>query len=72
MRQPARCVTWYHSEMQDRAQYKFDLQSELRQALENGEIITWYQPQLSLQTGKIAGEENPWMVVTSGGWVNPL
>jgi diguanylate cyclase (GGDEF)-like protein len=57
MRQPARCVTWYHSEMQDRAQYKFDLQSELRQALENGEIITWYQPQLSLQTGKIAGVE---------------
>ena len=57
MRQPARCVTWYQSEMQDRAQYRFDLQSELRQALENGEIITWYQPQLSLQTGKIAGVE---------------
>lgn len=57
MRQPARCVTWYHSKMQDRARHKFDLQSELRQALENDEIITWYQPQLSLQTGKIAGVE---------------
>jgi len=57
MRQPGRCVTWYHREMQDLAQYKFDLQSELRQAIENGEIITWYQPQLSLQTGKIAGVE---------------
>jgi len=57
MRQPGPCVTWYHREMQNRAQYKFDLQSELRQALENGEIITWYQPQLSLQTGKIAGIE---------------
>jgi diguanylate cyclase (GGDEF)-like protein len=57
MRQPARCVTWYHSEMQDRARYEFDLQSELRQAIENGEIVTWYQPQLSLQTGKIAGVE---------------
>lgn len=50
-------VTWYHSEMQDRAKHKFDLQSELRQALENGEIITWFQPQLSLESGKIAGVE---------------
>jgi diguanylate cyclase (GGDEF)-like protein len=57
MRQPARCITWYHREMQDRARYKFDLQAELRQALINGEIIAWYQPQLSLKTGKIAGVE---------------
>lgn len=57
MRQPAHSVIWYNREMQNRAQYKFDLQSELRQAIENGEIITWYQPQLSLQTGKIAGVE---------------
>ena len=57
MRQPARSITWYHREMQDRAKYKFDLQSELRQALDNGEIITWFQPQLSLKTGKIAGVE---------------
>lgn len=57
MRHPARCITWYNREMQNRAQYKFDLQSEIRQALLNGEIITWYQPQLSLITGKIAGVE---------------
>jgi diguanylate cyclase (GGDEF)-like protein len=57
MRQPGRCVTWYHREMHNRAKYKFDLQSELRLAIENGEIITWYQPQLSLETGKIAGVE---------------
>jgi len=50
-------ITWYHSEMQDRAKNKFDLQSELRQALENGEIITWFQPQLSLHSGKVAGVE---------------
>lgn len=57
MRHPQIRVTWYHSEMEDRAKYKFDLQAELRQALENGEIITWFQPQLSLHTGKIAGVE---------------
>ena len=57
MRQPGQCITWYHREMHDRARHKFDLQSELRQALENDEIITWFQPQLSLQTGKIEGVE---------------
>lgn len=57
MRKPHCGVTWYHSEMQDQAKYEFDLQSELRQALENGEIVTWFQPQLSLHTGKIAGVE---------------
>ena len=57
MRKPHGGITWYHSEMQDRAQHKFDLQSELRQALENDEIITWFQPQLSLHSGKVAGVE---------------
>lgn len=50
-------ITWYRSEMQDRALHKFDMESELRQALENAEIITWFQPQLSLHTGKVAGVE---------------
>jgi diguanylate cyclase (GGDEF)-like protein len=57
MRKPHGGITWYHSEMQDQAKYEFDLQSELRQALDNGEIVTWFQPQLSLHTGKIAGVE---------------
>lgn len=57
MRRPDGGVTWYHSEMQYRAQYKFDMQSELRQGIENREIITWFQPQLSLVSGKIAGVE---------------
>lgn len=57
MRKPHGGITWYHTEMQDRALHKFDLQSELRQALDNGEIITWYQPQLSLHSGKVAGVE---------------
>jgi len=57
MRKPHSGITWYRSEMQDRARHKFDLQSELRQALENGEIVTWFQPQLSLKSGKIEGVE---------------
>ena len=57
MRKPHGAITWYQSEMQDRALHKFDLQSELRQALENGEITTWFQPQLSLHSGKVAGVE---------------
>lgn len=57
MRKPHGGVTWYHSEMQDQAKYEFDLQSELRQALDNGEIVTWFQPQLSMHSGKIEGVE---------------
>ena len=57
MRRPDNTVVHYKSEMGDRAKHKFDLQSELRQALDNGEIVTWFQPQLSLETGKIAGVE---------------
>jgi diguanylate cyclase (GGDEF)-like protein len=57
MRRPETSVTWYHSEMQYRARTKFDMQSELRQAIENREIVAWFQPQLSLLTGKIAGVE---------------
>lgn len=57
MRRPERRVTYYQSEMHNRARHKFDMEGELRQAIENGEIITWFQPQLSLNTGKIAGVE---------------
>jgi diguanylate cyclase (GGDEF)-like protein len=57
MRRPDNTIVYYKSEMGDRAKHKFDLQSELRQALDNGEIVTWFQPQLSLETGKIAGVE---------------
>jgi diguanylate cyclase (GGDEF)-like protein len=57
MRRPEGRVTLYQSEMHNRARHKFDMEGELRQAIENGEIITWFQPQLSLNTGKIAGVE---------------
>jgi diguanylate cyclase (GGDEF)-like protein len=57
MRHPQRSVTYYHSEMGHQAKHEFDRQSELRQAIDNNEIITWFQPQLSLTSGKIEGVE---------------
>ncbi len=50
-------ITYYHSEMQYLARHKFDMEAELRQAIESGEIITYFQPQLCLKTGRLAGVE---------------
>ncbi|HET6631024.1 MAG TPA: EAL domain-containing protein [Woeseiaceae bacterium] len=58
-------ITWYHSEMQDRAQHKLDMEAELRQAIENGEITTYFQPQIDLKTGELAGAE------ALARWVRP-
>ena len=57
MRSPQGGITYYHSEMQNLAMHKFDLQSELRQAIDNNEIIAFFQPQLCLNTGRLAGVE---------------
>ena len=58
-------ITWYHSEMQDRAQLKLDMEAELRQAIDKGEITTWFQPQIKLSTGELAGAE------ALARWVRP-
>jgi diguanylate cyclase (GGDEF)-like protein len=58
-------VTFYHAEMQHRALHKFDMEAEFRNAIDNGEIITWFQPQLCLKSGKIAGVE------ALARWVRP-
>jgi len=50
-------ITYYHSEMHNRARHKFDMEAELRHAIETGEIVTYFQPQLSLRTGRLAGVE---------------
>ena len=50
-------ITYYHSEMRYRARYKFDLEAELRAAIENGDICAHYQPQQSLVSGDLAGVE---------------
>jgi diguanylate cyclase (GGDEF)-like protein len=50
-------VTYYHSEMRYRARHKFDLEAELRAAIDTGQITPYFQPQICLKTGKIAGVE---------------
>ena len=57
MRSLSNSITYYHNEMRYRARYKFDLEAELRGAIENGHICAHYQPQQSVSTGDVAGVE---------------
>ena len=50
-------VTYYHSEMRYRARHKFDMEAELRSAIDSGQITTFFQPQLCLRSGALAGIE---------------
>jgi diguanylate cyclase (GGDEF)-like protein len=50
-------IIYYHSEMRHRARYKFDLEAELRGAIESGQVVAFYQPQQNLKTGELAGVE---------------
>jgi predicted signal transduction protein with EAL and GGDEF domain len=50
-------ITYYHSEMRYRARHKFDMEAELRIAIDTGQIIPYFQPQLCLKSGKVAGVE---------------
>ncbi len=50
-------ITYYHNEMRYRARYKFDLEAELRGAIDGGQIVPWYQPQQCTRTGEMAGIE---------------
>ncbi|MGI9222721.1 MAG: EAL domain-containing protein [Woeseiaceae bacterium] len=65
MRSPDHAITYYHSEMRYRAQHKFDLQAEFRNALEEGQIKAFYQPQQCLESGELAGVE------ALARWVRP-
>ena len=57
MRKLNNAITYYHSEMRYRARYKFDLEAELRTALEAGQICAHYQPQQCVTSGEIMGVE---------------
>lgn len=57
MRSLNQSITYYHTEMRYHARYKFDLEAELRGAIENGHICAHYQPQQSTATGELAGVE---------------
>ena len=48
---------FYTAEMNARALERLDLENGLRRAIDNGELILHYQPQLSLKTGAIIGAE---------------
>jgi diguanylate cyclase (GGDEF)-like protein len=57
MRSIDHVITYYHNEMRYRARHKFDLEAELRGAIDSGQIIAHYQPQQSTSTGELAGVE---------------
>jgi diguanylate cyclase (GGDEF)-like protein len=50
-------VTYYQSEMQNRAQHKLEMEAELRRAIDAGEITVFFQPQIRLRDGEVAGAE---------------
>jgi diguanylate cyclase (GGDEF)-like protein len=50
-------VIHYQSEMRNLALHRFDLEADLRGALEAGDIVVHFQPQKCLKTGVIGGVE---------------
>ena len=57
MRRLESCVTYYQSEMRYRARHKFDMEAELRTAIDSGRITAFFQPQVCLSSGALAGVE---------------
>lgn len=47
----------YSAEMHKRVQTRSDLREDVAYALDNHQILPWYQPQISTDTGKITGFE---------------
>lgn len=47
----------FSSEMQHRAKAQHDLIEDVSIALENGQILPWFQPQVSTDTGEVTGFE---------------
>jgi len=48
---------FYSEEMNQRAKEHLRIESELRQALGNNELLLYYQPKVSLRSGRIVGAE---------------
>ena len=57
MRTINQATTYYHREMGFRARHKFDMEAELRRAIDEGQIEAWYQPQQNTETGELDGAE---------------
>ncbi|OMH25868.1 EAL domain-containing protein [Motiliproteus sp. MSK22-1] len=48
---------WYAEKMDEGAHKRLRLEAELRQALELGQFVLFYQPQVELRTGRVIGME---------------
>ena len=57
MRTLDHAITYYHNEMRYRARHRFDMEAELRGAIENQQLEVYYQPQQSTESGDLAGVE---------------
>ncbi|GAB2676489.1 putative bifunctional diguanylate cyclase/phosphodiesterase [Aliiglaciecola aliphaticivorans] len=51
------CYKFYRDSMNAKAAARLQLEQDLRQALDNNEIVPFYQPQVCAQTGQIIGVE---------------
>ncbi len=49
--------SYYHPDIEDQMQWRLNMISQLRKDFGNNCLELWYQPQLSLSTGKVIGAE---------------
>ncbi|MGS2720895.1 two-component system response regulator [Paraglaciecola aestuariivivens] len=59
------CYRFYQDSMNSKAATRLQLEQDLRKALDNQEIVPFYQPQVCVQTGRIVGVE------ALARWVRP-
>ncbi|MDQ3742810.1 MAG: EAL domain-containing protein [Acidobacteriota bacterium] len=55
--QGGNCFRFYSADMEAEALKRLSLECDLRRALERGEIILHYQPQVEMATGRVVGAE---------------
>tara|TARA_R110002153_G_scaffold19073_1_gene65871 strand:+ start:27081 stop:28850 length:1770 start_codon:yes stop_codon:yes gene_type:complete len=59
------CYRFYQESMNSKAAARLQLEQDLRKALDNNEVIPFYQPQICAQSGRIVGVE------ALARWINP-
>ncbi|WP_251259659.1 EAL domain-containing response regulator [Echinimonas agarilytica] len=62
---------WFESDYETRTKERLDIIRRLRQAVNAGELMLWYQPQMNLQTGKVEALEGLLRWRDSGRFVSP-
>ena len=67
------CFQFFTSDMHQRAEWRLSMEGSLRRAVERGELILYYQPQVDLRTGRVTGCEAlvRWMH-PDRGMISPL